>query len=108
MKKMSGLRLSVLTVLGVTSLSSNVVGSYTSNVANSYCYEAVSVINDECGELCLSSNLSEQVVGDVWSNRSSIEENYWIKHEKKAVQLQITNISKHVSKFDFEEEYEEL
>ena len=109
MNKMSGFGLSVLTVFSVASLSSNVVGgSITSNVTNPYFYESVSVINDESGGLCLSSNLSEQVVGDILADRNIIEENYWVKHEKRKVQLQITNITKHVSKFDFEEDYEEI
>lgn len=109
MNKMSEFGLSVLTVFSVASLSSNMAGgSITSNVFNPYFYESVSVINDESGALCLSSNLSNQVVGDILTERNSIEENYLVKHEKRKVQLQITNIAKHVSKFDFEEDYEEI
>ena len=63
MNKMSGLGLSVLTVsvFSVASLSSNTIsGNVTSSINNSYCYEAVSIISDENGEMCLSSSLGEQ------------------------------------------------
>ena len=56
MNKMSGLGLSVLTVsvFSVASLSSNTIsGNVTSSINNSYCYEAVSIISDENGEMCL-------------------------------------------------------
>ena len=109
MNKMSGLGLSVLTVFSVASLSSNVVGgSITSNVINPYYYESVSVINDGSGELCLSSGLSEQVVGDILTDKNDVSDNYLLRRERKNVQLKITNITKHVSKFDFEEDYEEI
>lgn len=109
MNKVSGLGLSVLTVFSVASLSSNIVGgSITSNVVNPCFYESVSVISDGCGELCLSSNLSDQVTGDVVTDRNDVIDNYLLRHGKKKVQLQITSITKHVSRFDFEEDYEEI
>ena len=110
MNKMSGLGLSVLTVASLASLSSSVVeGSFASNIMNpQYHYESISIISDESGALCLSSNLSERVSGDILLDKNDAEENYLVKHEKVKVQLQITDIKKHVSRFDFEEEYEEI
>ena len=111
MNKMSGLGLSVLTVsvFSVASLSSNTIsGNVTSSINNSYCYEAVSIISDENGEMCLSSSLGEQAGGAILINQNDISDNYLIRHKRRSVQLQITKVSKHVSKFDFEEEYEEI
>ena len=110
MSKMSGLGLSVLTVFSVASLSSsNVIGgSITSNIINPYYYESVSIINDGKGELCLSSDLNEQVVGDILKDKVDAFDNYLPRREKRTVQMQITKITKHVSKFDFEEVYEEI
>ena len=56
----------------------------------------------------LSSSLGEQAGGDILINQNDISDNYLIRHKRRSVQLQITKVSKHVSKFDFEEEYEEI
>ncbi len=109
MNKMSGLGLSMLTIYSAVSLSSNMVsGSVTSNIAYPHFYESVSNINDASGVSCLSSNLGEQATGDIFINKMDNSEDYLLRHEREVVQLKIMGVTKHISKFDFEEVYEEL
>ncbi len=53
-----------------------------------------------------SSMLSRQAVGDIVSVEKKAD--FVQQHEKINVNLQITKITKHVSSFEFEEEYEEI
>ena len=50
--------------------------------------------------------LSRQTVGDIVSTEK--EEEIVQQHEKINVNLQITKIAKHVSNFDFEEEFDAI
>lgn len=110
MNKISGVSLTVLTVFSLASLSTNMNGSNSStlNIINPSIYEASSLINDDRGELCLSSTLTQNVSGDIIVENEYSQEVGNFRTEKKQVRLQVTKITKHVSKFDFEEEYEEL
>lgn len=56
--------------------------------------------------VCNSSLLSRQAVGDIISVKKKA--NSVQRHEKINVNLQIIKISKHISNFDFEEEFEEI
>lgn len=56
--------------------------------------------------ICNSSMLSKRAVGDIVSMEKKTE--FVQQHEKTNVNLQIIKITKHVSNFDFEEEYEEI
>lgn len=109
MNKMSGVGITVLTVFSLASLSTDISGnSSTLNIINPNVFEASSLINDDIGELCLSSTLTQIVSGDIISENESMQEIDIARTEKKQVKLQVTKVTKHVSKFDFEEEYEEL
>lgn len=60
------------------------------------------------GERFLSSGLAEKVGGNILINQNDISNNYLVRYERRGVQFQITKVSEHVSKFDFEEEQEEI
>lgn len=109
MNKISGIGVSVLTIFSIASLSSNAISnSPTLNLSNNYYNEAISLINDDRGDLCLSSDLSEHSMEDVLIENNEDEEKGLLKHKRKAVKMQITGVKKYISKFDFEEEYEEI
>ena len=74
--------------------------------AQPYSYEPLAIINDF--RLCSSPKLNEYATGNILSMRNDMEENFFAQHTRQTVQLQITSISRHISKFDFDEEYEEL
>ena len=107
-KKLSGIGLSVVTLLNIATISPNMyTNSLTANTSAYYSYAAVPTYSDDQGELCISSMLADEVRGDVLLSNGNIDE-YVPKHKKMNVKLKITKITKHVSKFDFEEEYEEI
>lgn len=66
----------------------------------------ISSFNDTQGEMCISSALAERARGDILTTSEEFE--FFEKHQKKNVNLQITKITKHISKLDFEEEFEEI
>lgn len=100
----------VMTALGVVSLASNTAQFSNTDLTSSqnqpFAYEGVSFFGDYDGELCASSKLSEEVRGDVVISQRNFGR--YANHEKIAVQLQILQVRKHVSQFDFEEGYEEM
>lgn len=97
----------IVAAFGFLTMSSSIAGnSFTTiNVSPDYCYEAYNYINND-NAVCNSSMLSRQAVGDIVSIEKKTE--FVQRHEKINVNLQITKITKHVSSFEFEEEYEEI
>lgn len=107
--KKVGVGVGVITFLSIASVSSNTGNSnMTLTTSNGYAYEAADIINDNKGEVCISTNLSNQVVGDLIAGNKEKMEDLSRSNEAKNVKIHITEVSKHISKFDFEEEYEEL
>lgn len=104
-KKISGLSVGVMTFLSIASVSSNVLNSsVTAGINSPYVYEGLSLVNDNEGVMCISSfsSMNELMM------RSSEVVDFYVSRHKKKVELQITKTRKHISKFDFEEEYEEI
>ncbi len=97
----------VITVLSLASMSQEVKDSITSCTPIEYGYEAASLFSDKIGEVCISSELQNNVIGDIVIDDSVMSD--FVRNCKiNSIKLRITEISKHVSKFDFEEEYEEI
>lgn len=95
-----------MAAFGMITMSSNINSSFTTmNLQPSHYYEARNYLDSQ-DTVCHSSTLSKKVVGDIVSVGKSSD---FIKHcEKIDVKLQITKITKYVSSFEFEEEYEEI
>lgn len=103
--KISGL--GVVAAFGLLTMSSNLsaVSLTSMNIKPAYFYESLGFFNGE-ETVCNSSMLSKQAIGDIVSfDRVS---GFVQRHERINVNLQITRITKHVSSFDFEDEYEEI
>lgn len=99
----------VITVLSLASMSQNPKNSMTTCVPADYRYEAASLFSDNIGDVCTSSELQNNVVGNIMlENENNSTLDFVPKHKTENVKLNITDISKHVSRFDFEEEYEEI
>lgn len=97
----------VVAAFGLLTMSSSIASQSltTMNIRPDYYYEAHNYSLSD-NTVCNSSLLSRQAVGDIISvnkKADSIQQ-----HEKINVNLQITKISKHISNFDFEEEFEEI
>ncbi len=97
----------VVAAFGLLTMSSNIAcNSYTTmNIRPAYYYEGQNYINNN-NTVCNSSILLKQAVGDIVSVEKKAD--FVQQHEKINVNLQITKITKHVSSFEFEEEYEEI
>lgn len=100
----------VMTALSVVSLASTTTqfsyANFTSSQNQSFVYEGISPFGDYGGELCVSSKLSEEVRGGVMVSQNGAK--HYENHEKISVQLQILQVRRHVSQFDFDEDYEEI
>lgn len=107
-KKDTGYR-GFMTALSILTISSGMFGNNSTTVSSSnpYYYEAVSAFNDIQGELCVSSVLVDKARGDMLANGEENTE-FFKQHQRKNVKLKITKIRKHISNFDFEEEFEEI
>ena len=97
----------VVAAFGLITMSSSIASQSltTMNIHPDYYYEAHNYSLSD-NTVCNSSLLSRQAVGDIISvdkKADSVQQ-----HEKINVNLQITKISKHISNFDFEEEFEEI
>ena len=97
----------VVAAFGLLTMSSRIASQSltTMNIRPDYYYEAHNYSLSD-NTVCNSSLLSRQAVGDIFSvdkKADSIQQ-----HEKINVNLQITKIAKHVSNFDFEEEFEAI
>ncbi len=97
----------VITFISLATVGSNVTGNVTSGMYNPYTYEAACLINDNQGEVCMSSELSKRTVGDLILNESDFYD-FSASRKVATVRLHITETIKHVSNFEFEEEYEEI
>ncbi len=96
-----------ITVLSLASMPQGVKGSMTSCVPVEYEYDSESLFSDTIGEVCVSSELQNKTIGDIVIDNSVMSE-FVQNHKANIFKLHITGVSKHVSKFDFEEEYEEI
>jgi hypothetical protein len=108
-KKAVGLGVGVVTVLSIATISSQAFGSsITTCNSNQYSYEAITHCSDYDGEICVSSVLANKSMGVSFSKEIENSSDIEISHERVEVQLQINEIRQHISRFDFEEEYEEI
>lgn len=98
----------VITFLSLATASTSIHNtSLTSGMSDMYSYESAYVINDNQGAVCLSSSLSDQTTGDIIlaaENNDLIP----ITHNSMSAKLYIKEVKKHISRFDFEDEYEEM
>lgn len=105
LKRMPGI--GVVAAFGLITMSSSIASQSltTMNIRLDYYYE---VHNHSSADntVCNSSMLSRQAVGDIISDEKKVD--FLNQHEQINVSLQITNISKHISNFDFEEEFGEI
>ncbi len=106
LKKQIGLKRFVATCGLITMSSSISSQSFTAmDMGSDYYYKTYNYsFTDK--NICNSSMLSKQAIGDIPSFEKKAD--FVKKHENINVNLQITKISKHVSHFDFEEEFEEI
>ena len=97
----------VVAAFGFITMSSSIASQSltTMNIRPDYYYEAHNCSLPD-NTVCNSSLLSRQAVGDIISVEKKADSVQ--QHEKINVNLQITKISKHISNFDFEEEFEEI
>ena len=97
----------VVTFLSLASMSSNIPGnSVTIGTNNEYGYEGISFVKDKEGDMCISSAITNISIGDVAINPEIMD--FMQKRERNSIEIQVTHIRKHVSKFDFQDEYEEI
>lgn len=91
----------VVAAFGVLTMSSSLpyVSVASMNPVSIFSETSGCFIGEET--ICNSSMLSNQAIGDIVSE-------YVKQLDKIKVNLQITKITKHLSHFDFEDEYEEL
>lgn len=103
-KRMQGI---VVAAFGLLTMSSSIAGNSltTMNACPPYNFETHNYIHNDT-TICNSSMLSRQAVGDIVSVDKKPD--FVQQHEKINVNLQITKITKHISTFEFEEEYEEI
>ncbi len=103
--KISGV--GVVAAFGLLTMSSNSSdASVTSmDIKPGYFYEAPGYFIGE-ETVYNSSMLSKHAIGDIVLLDKASE--FVQKHDRISVNLQITKITKHVSSFDFEDEYEEI
>ena len=108
-KRISGIGVGVgmVTFLSSASMSSELyANSQTVGINSAYVYEGISFVNDKEGDMCISSLSSNMLRGDIVDNTEKLA--FKQKRERKAVEIQVTHVSKHISRFDFEDEYEEM
>ena len=105
LNKISGI--GIVAVFGVMTMSSSIVNQSptTINTKSAYYYENYNFFLKN-NTICNSSMLSKQAVGDIVS--ADKQADFTHQHKKIGVKLHITKISKHVSNFNFEEEFEEI
>ena len=100
-------RIRVMATVGFITMSSSIASQSltTMSIRPNITYEAqnYSVVDNT---VCNSSLLSRRAVGDIVSVEKKTD--FIQQHEKINVNLQITKITKHISNFDFEEEFEEI
>lgn len=97
----------IVAAFGFITMSSSMVGfsPITTNIQPYYCCD-VHKFSLADNTICNSSMLSKQAIGDFVSTEKKPD--FVQQHEKIQVNLRVTKISKHVSNFDFEEEFEEI
>ena len=97
----------IVAAFGLLTMSSSIAGhSFTTiNAIPDHYYEARNYINND-STVCNSSMLSRQAVGDIITVEKKAD--FVQKHEKININLQITKLTRHISSFEFEEEYEEI
>ena len=107
-RKASSIGVGVVTFLSIATMSSTLpYNTYTTSINRQFGYEGVTLLSDKEGEFCSSSSLSDMVRGEVLANENDINE-FYSTHEKFGVQLKILEIKLHISKFDLEDDYEEI
>lgn len=97
----------VVAAFGLLTMSSSIASNsfITMNISPACNYEMHNYIYNG-NTVCNSSMLSRQAVGDIISVEKKTD--FVQQHKKINVNLEITKITKHVSSFEFEEEYEEI
>ena len=97
--------LCIVAAFGIITMSSNLSGHSNITLNNKPYYETKGCFSSE-ETICNSSTLSKNAVGDIVSCDRVTD--FVQNHDKINVTLHITKIHKHVSSFDFEDEYEEI
>ena len=105
LKKMSGI--GVVAAFGLITMSSSITSQSLTTMDNKYdyYYEANNYLAAD-NTVCSSSELSKKAVGDIIVNEKKMD--FISKQKKINVNLQVMKISKYVSNFDTEEEFEEI
>ncbi len=101
------IKIGAVTVLSLASMFQGGIVDTSTNMPTSYYYDSAALLNDNSGIACISSELQNNTTGDIIKENDQIVDMYKRK-EKSSVRLHITEIKKHISHFDFEEEYEEI
>ena len=103
LKKMSG----IIDACGFLTMSSSIATpSFTTMQTVPAYYSEIFNFSLTDHAICNSSMLSKRALGDIVSMEKKTD--FVQQHEKTKVNLQITKIKKHISNFEFEEEYEEI
>jgi len=98
----------IFAAFGVLTMSSSFTATSNStlNSSVSLFFESAYTYNNT-GDLCSSLMQKSNQMGDILV-ASNLNEEFVQEHKKINVNLQITKINKHVSNFDFDDEYEEI
>lgn len=101
--------ITAVTVLSIATISSNPLNSDLTTSSNSvYNYKPAALYSNYNGEMCFSSELIDQVGGELLVNSGDNVVDLKRKSRMINVNLKISEVQRHISTFDFEEEYEEI
>ncbi len=105
LKRISGI--SVVAAFGLITMTSNISSQSlaTLNTKPAYYYETHNYLLTD-NTACNSSTLSQHAVGDIVLPDGKSD--FVQQHDKVNVKLQISRIYRHLSNFEFEEEFEEI
>ena len=97
-----------ITFLSAATMSTNLpTNTMTSSINNSFVTAGVASFNDIEENLYSSSSLVDAAIGDVVTRENTMDD-VKISHEQIDVKLKITEIRRHVSEFDINDDYEEI
>ena len=102
--------LGLLATFGICTLSSgtgNMVSYPDSYIFNPSFYESLFWGGSGSEDYCISSNMILESAGNLFMNKETLD-CYVQPHKKVEAVLNIYQIRKHVSTFEFEEDFEEL
>ena len=101
------LKIGAVTVLGVASMFQSGIIDFSSNIPSAFYYDSASTLNDCNGLVSSSSELQNNTTGDIIIKTNQMVD--MLGYRKKIdIRLRINEVRKHISHFDFEEEYDEI